>query len=369
MLKSFLDNFEPRSLFIFSILVLSAFGLVMVFSSSSVSAMENHADAYYFLRKQSIYLVIGLSAFGISSLLNIEKIEKNYKFFYFLGILLLLLILIPGISKTAGGASRWINLGIFSFQPIELSKYFLIIFISKHLIVKKEKIKNFKIGVLSPFILSIPYVFLLLYQPDFGNTVLLLSTVFLMIIIAGAKLKHLIIVFSFLLSSFILLILAAPYRMKRLLAFLNPYEDPQGSGYQIIQSFISFAKGQFFGVGLGNSSQKLFFLPQGHNDFIFAIIAEELGFIGCIFTIVLFSLLFFSAYKLIRKNKDQFSKYLISGILMITIMQVILNISVSIGLMPTKGVPLPLISYGGSSLIFTLGSLGLILGLDRRRKQ
>ena len=190
-----------------------------------------------------------------------------------------------------------------------------------------------------------------------------------MIIIAGAKLKHLIIVFSFLLSSFILLILAAPYRMKRLLAFLNPYEDPQGSGYQIIQSFISFAKGQFFGVGLGNSSQKLFFLPQGHNDFIFAIIAEELGFIGCIFTIVFFSLLFYSAYKLIRKNKDQFSKYLISGILMITIMQVILNISVSIGLMPTKGVPLPLISYGGSSLIFTLGSLGLILGLDRRRKQ
>ena len=145
MLKSFLDNFEPRSLFIFSILVLSAFGLVMVFSSSSVSAMENHADAYYFLRKQSIYLVIGLSAFGISSLLNIEKIEKNYKFFYFLGILLLLLILIPGISKTAGGASRWINLGIFSFQPIELSKYFLIIFISKHLIVKKEKLKILKL--------------------------------------------------------------------------------------------------------------------------------------------------------------------------------------------------------------------------------
>ena len=189
-----------------------------------------------------------------------------------------------------------------------------------------------------------------------------------MIIIAGAKLKHIVISFLLLSSSFIFLIFAAPYRMKRLMAFLNPYEDPHGTGYQIIQSFVSFANGQFFGVGLGNSSQKLFFLPQGHNDFIFSIIAEELGFAGCLFTIFLFLILFYSILKILKRSKDLFSKYLISAILIITTIQVIINISVSVGLMPTKGVPLPLISYGGSSLVFTLGSLGLILGLDKRRK-
>ena len=212
------------------------------------------------------------------------------------------------------------------------------------------------------------YVVLLLYQPDFGNTVLLLSTIFLMIIIAGAKIKHIIISFLLLGSSFIFLIFVAPYRIKRLMAFLNPYEDPHGTGYQIIQSFVSFANGKLFGVGLGNSSQKLFFLPQGHNDFIFSIIAEELGFAGCLFTIFLFLILFYSILKLLKRSRDLFCKYLICGILVITTIQVIINISVSVGLMPTKGVPLPLISYGGSSLVFTLGSLGLILGLDKRRK-
>ena len=368
MLDNLLKNFDPRIIFIFSILILSAFGLVMVFSSSSVFAMENHADAYFYLKKQTIYLALGLIAFSASSNLNTFNIEKNYKFYYFLGFLILFLILIPGLSKTAGGASRWINIAGFSIQPIEISKYLLLIFISKHLIIKKDKIKVFKVGVLSPFIISLPYVVLLLYQPDFGNTVLLLSTIFLMVIIAGAKIKHIIISFLLLGSSFIFLIFVAPYRIKRLMAFLNPYEDPHGTGYQIIQSFVSFANGKLFGVGLGNSSQKLFFLPQGHNDFIFSIIAEELGFAGCLFTIFLFLILFYSILKLLKRSRDLFCKYLICGILVITTIQVIINISVSVGLMPTKGVPLPLISYGGSSLVFTLGSLGLILGLDKRRK-
>ena len=368
MLDNFLKNFEPRVIFISSILLLCVFGLVMVFSSSSVFAMENHADSYYFLKKQLIYFTIGLIAFTISSKLNANKLEKNYKFYYFLGLLILLLILIPGLSKTAGGASRWINIGGFSFQPIEISKYLLLIFISKHLIIKKDKITIFRVGIVSPFIVSLPYVLLLLLQPDFGNTVLLLSTIFIMIIIAGAKLKHIIVSFILLFSSFFLLILAAPYRMKRLLTFLDPYEDPHGAGYQIIQSFVSFANGKFFGVGLGNSSQKLFFLPQGHNDFIFSIIAEELGFIGCMLTILLFLILFYSILKMLKRSKDLFCKYLIGSILIITVTQVVINISVSIGLMPTKGVPLPLISYGGSSLVFTLGSLGLIYGLDKKRK-
>ncbi len=368
MLISFLNNINPRTLFTLSTLMLSIFGLVMVFSSSSVQAMENHADPYFFLKKQTFYLGFGLVLFWISSKLKTEYLEKKYKFFYFIGFFLLALTLIPILSKTAGGASRWIQIAGISLQPIEISKYLLLIFIAKHLIVKLDKINTFKIGIISPFTLTLPYVIVLLSQPDFGNTVLVLSTIFLMIIIAGAKLKHIIFSFILLCISFGTLIMAAPYRMKRLLTFLNPYEDPHGAGYQIIQSYVSFAKGKFLGVGLGNSSQKLFFLPQNHNDFIFSIIAEELGFLGCILTLILFFSLFFSIYKMILRAKDVFCRYLMSGILLITLMQVIINISVTIGLIPTKGVPLPLVSYGGSSLVFTLFSLGIILALDMRKK-
>ncbi|NSW88562.1 putative lipid II flippase FtsW [bacterium] len=367
MLKNYLESVEPRILFIFSTIILAIIGLVMVFSSSSIIAMENYADSFFYLKRQSLFLLIGLFIMLICSKINTNVLSKNYKFFYIVGIILLLLVLIPMLGRKSGGATRWIQILSFSIQPIEISKYMLLIFIAQHLNIKNARIKEFKIGVVSTLLPCLPYLFLLLLQPDFGNTVLICITIFGMIILSGARMSHILSLFLLLISSFISLIYIAPYRMKRVMSFLNPYEDPQGSGYQIIQSFVSFAKGKFFGVGLGNSSQKLFYLPQGYNDFIFSIIAEELGFLGSMVIIILFGILIYSGFKMLERAKDLFSRNLISGIIILTSLQIIINISVTIGLMPTKGVPLPLISYGGSSLIFTLFALGLILALDRRR--
>lgn len=367
MLKNYLDSIEPRILFLISTIILSTIGLLMVFSSSSIIAMENHADSFFYLKRQSLFLFIGLIVMIICSKLNTNFLSKNYKFFYIIGIILLLLVLIPMLGRKSGGATRWIQFLSFSIQPIEIAKYMLLIFIAQHLNIKNARIREFKIGVVSTFLPCLPYILLLLMQPDFGNTVLICITVFSMIILSGAKISHILSIFFVLLSSFLSLIYVAPYRMKRVMSFLNPYDDPQGTGYQIIQSFVSFAKGKFFGVGLGNSSQKLFFLPQGYNDFIFSIIAEELGFLGSMIIIILFGILIFSGFRMLERAKDLFSRNLISGIIILTSLQIIINISVTVGLMPTKGVPLPLISYGGSSLIFTLFAFGLILALDKRR--
>lgn len=367
MLKNYLDSIEPRILFLISTILLSTIGLLMVFSSSSIIAMENHADSFFYLKRQSLFLFIGLIVMIICSKLNTNFLSKNYKFFYIIGIILLLLVLIPMLGRKSGGATRWIQFLSFSIQPIEIAKYMLLIFIAQHLNIKNARIREFKIGVVSTFLPCLPYILLLLIQPDFGNTVLICITVFSMIILSGAKISHILSIFFVLLSSFLSLIYVAPYRMKRVMSFLNPYDDPQGTGYQIIQSFVSFAKGKFFGVGLGNSSQKLFFLPQGYNDFIFSIIAEELGFLGSMVIIILFGILIFSGFRMLERAKDLFSRNLISGIIILTSLQIIINISVTVGLMPTKGVPLPLISYGGSSLIFTLFAFGLILALDKRR--
>ena len=367
MLKNYLDSIEPRILFLISTIILSTIGLLMVFSSSSIIAMENHADSFFYLKRQSLFLFIGLIVMIICSKLNTNFLSKNYKFFYIIGIILLLLVLIPMLGRKSGGATRWIQFLSFSIQPIEIAKYMLLIFIAQHLNIKNARIREFKIGVVSTFLPCLPYILLLLMQPDFGNTVLICITVFSMIILSGAKISHILSISFVLLSSFLSLIYIAPYRMKRVMSFLNPYDDPQGTGYQIIQSFVSFAKGKFFGVGLGNSSQKLFFLPQGYNDFIFSIIAEELGFLGSMIIIILFGILIFSGFRMLERAKDLFSRNLISGIIILTSLQIIINISVTVGLMPTKGVPLPLISYGGSSLIFTLFAFGLILALDKRR--
>lgn len=367
MLKNYLDSIEPRILFLISTILLSTIGLLMVFSSSSIIAMENHADSFFYLKRQSLFLFIGLIVMIICSKLNTNFLSKNYKFFYIIGIILLLLVLIPMLGRKSGGATRWIQFLSFTIQPIEIAKYMLLIFIAQHLNIKNARIREFKIGVVSTFLPCLPYILLLLIQPDFGNTVLICITVFSMIILSGAKISHILSIFFVLLSSFLSLIYVAPYRMKRVMSFLNPYDDPQGTGYQIIQSFVSFAKGKFFGVGLGNSSQKLFFLPQGYNDFIFSIIAEELGFLGSMIIIILFGILIFSGFRMLERAKDLFSRNLISGIIILTSLQIIINISVTVGLMPTKGVPLPLISYGGSSLIFTLFAFGLILALDKRR--
>ena len=307
MLKNYLESVEPRILFVVSIIVLSIIGLIMVFNSSSIIAMENHADSFFYLKKQSLFLSIGLVIMLICSNINTSFLSKNYKLFYAIGIILLILVYVPMLGKKSGGATRWIQFLSFSIQPVEIAKYMLLIFIAQHLNIKNTRVKEFKIGVVSTFLPCVPYLTLLLMQPDFGNTVLICATIFAMIIISGAKFTHILSIFILLASSFLSLIYIAPYRMKRVMSFLNPYEDPQGSGYQIIQSFVSFAKGKFFGVGLGNSSQKLFFLPQGHNDFIFSIIAEELGFVGSLTLVFLFGILIYSGFKMLERAKDLFS--------------------------------------------------------------
>ena len=220
MLNNYLENIEPRVLFIFSIILLTIIGLVMVFSSSSIVAMENHADSFFYLKRQSLFLIIGLFIMLITSKVNTDVLSKNHKFFYIIGIILLLLVLVPMLGRKSGGATRWIQILSFSIQPIEISKYMLLIFIAQHLNIKNTRIKEFKIGVVSTLLPCIPYLLLLLMQPDFGNTVLICVTIFGMIILSGARMSHILGIFFLLISSFISLIYIAPYRMKRIMSFL-----------------------------------------------------------------------------------------------------------------------------------------------------
>ena len=348
-----------------SVILISLFGVIMIFSSSSVWAEYKYNDPYKYLKNQLLFFFIGIILMNIVSKINYKKYFKYSNKILLICIILLMLVLIPGIGTIRNGSRSWFGIGSFGIQPSEFAKLGLIIFTSKYLSNNPNSMRNFKKGVLPILLITLVIFGIIMLQPDFGTGTIIVMTIIGMLFIAGLNIK-IFLRFGILgIFGVVGLILIAPYRLKRILSFLNPWSDPLGSGFQIIQSLYSIGPGGLFGLGFGNSIQKHFYLPEPQTDFIFSIISEEFGFMGILIISILFIIIFYNCLNISMKCNDLFGKYLSFGITFGLIFQSILNLSVVVGLVPVTGVTLPFLSYGGSSLLITMISIGIILNISR----
>lgn len=342
----------------FSVIIITIFGLVMISSSSYVWAEYKFNNPYKYLINQGIFFILSLISMYVVSKIDYKILYKYSKVFILIVIIMLILVIIPGIGTVRNGSRSWFGIGGFGIQPSEFAKLAIIIFASKYL----SENKNSRLPIL---FLGLFLFGLIMLQPDFGTGMVLIMIVVSLLFISGMKISFFIRIGLLGVIGITILILIAPYRLKRILSFLNPWSDPLGSGFQIIQSLYAIGPGGLFGLGLGNSVQKHFYLPEPQTDFIFAIISEEFGFLGIIIVSILFLTIIISSINIALKSKDLFSKYLVFGITFWISFQTILNLMVVVGLIPVTGVTLPFFSYGGSSLLILYTSIGIILNVSR----
>jgi len=359
------DDAPDYSVFLI-VLALLGIGIVMVYSSSSVQALEDFGDSFHYLKRQAIWALLGIVAMVLCSQINYRMLHRYSRPILLVGLALLALVLIPGAGMSSHGAQRWLGVGSLGVQPSELMKLAIIIYTAAYLADKGEDIRRLVRG-LGGLILALGAVFgLIMLQPDLGTAVAIAGTVAVMIIAAGARIGHLFLLGSAGVPLVFWLIFSEEYRRKRFLAFLDPQADPSGSGYHIIQSLYALGSGGLFGAGLGQSRQKFFYLPAQHTDFIFAVIGEELGFCGAALVLGLFFLLAWRGYRVALRAPDAFACYLAVGVTAMVTLQAIINIGAITATLPITGIPLPFLSCGGSSLVFTLAGIGLLLNVSRR---
>lgn len=349
-----------------STLILTIFGCVMVYSASKYSATVQYNDQFFYLKKQIIGVVIGLIGLIICSFINHKIYKKFYWIFYVVGLVFLALVFVPGLGKSSYGATRWIGFGSFTIQPSEIAKFCLVFFLAGYL-CKDDKLSKLK-HIIITLMCGGTYCLLIMLEPNMSITMCVAFTLIFMLFIGGMRLK----VFASLsvpaIVLVVLLILIEPYRMNRIVAFLNPWENPLDEGYQLIQSLYAIGSGGMWGVGLFNSRQAQLFLPFSESDFIFSIIAEELGFVGCFLLILVFLVLIITIFKVGMKADNKFSAFLCFGISAIIAIQAILNIAVVSGSIPPTGLPLPFISAGSTSLLVFMSAIGVVLNIDRQNK-
>jgi len=354
----------PDFVLFITTLALIGIGLIMVFSSSSVTANVNYGDAYYYFKKQLMWSFIGLVAMIVVMKLNFNRLRDFAVPMLILALIFLVLVVTP-LGMEVKGSSRWFVLGPVRFSPSEFAKLAMVLFLAKSMEANINKIGSFTKGVL-------PYVFMLalgcgliMLQPDLGTAFVLAGTVFFMMLVSGAKVSHLGLISLPGIAAVFAAIIFEPYRMERLIAFTNPWKYANDQGFQTIQSLYALGSGGLFGMGLGRSRQKFFYLPEQHTDFIFAILGEELGFIGVTLVLGLFLLFAWRGFKIAMNAPDNFSRILASGLTILIIFQAIINIGVVSGALPVTGITLPFISYGGTSLLFSMMGVGLLLNISR----
>lgn len=358
-------RYSPDLIMLGATLALLCIGVVMVYSASAVLSYHDFGDWYYYLKRQLLFAVLGVMA--MTAIMNVDyQIWKQLAKPALLGgFALLILVLIPGVGSVRGGARSWIGISSFGIQPSEFMKICMILFLSKHLSDENSRITHFSKGLLPPLAVMGTAFGLIMLQPDLGTGSVLVGASLLIIYAAGARMSHLAGLGMIGVAGFVGLIIAAPYRLKRITAFLDPWSDPLGAGYQAIQSLYAIGPGGLVGLGLGASRQKYSYLPEPQTDFIFSIISEELGFIGAGLVLVLFTILVWRGMRTAITAPDTFGSLLAAGITGMIAVQVIINIGVVIGMMPVTGITLPLISYGGSSLSLMLVSIGILLNISR----
>jgi cell division protein FtsW len=352
-------------------LALLGLGLVMIASASSEVAAAQSGNPLYHMIRHLIYLTIGLSA-ALATLLVPMALWQRYSGMLLLAaVVLLILVLLPGIGREVNGAKRWIGFGIFNLQPSELAKLFSVMFIAAYLVRRQTEVREKLTGFIKPMLVLGPIAALLLAEPDFGATVVLVGAAIAMLFLGGVNLLRFIPLSAGVLGLGVWVMTSQAYRLERLTNFVDPWADQYGAGYQLSQALIAFGRGEWFGVGLGNSVQKQFYLPEAHTDFVFAVLAEELGMVGALITVALFVFVSVRALYIglwAEKAKQFFSAYVAYGLAFLWIGQVLINIGVNVGLLPTKGLTLPFLSYGGSSLVICCVSLALLLRIEWERR-
>lgn len=353
-----------RILFI-TVIIIAIFGIVMIYSASSIWADYKFHDSFKFVKSQSIFFLVGVILMIIISKIDYKIFKKKANLILGICFILLGLVLIPGIGTIRNGSRSWFGIGGLGIQPSEFAKIGLIIYTAKYLSNNKKALRSIKHGVL-PILLVIGIFFLLIMlEPDFGTSMVIVLTLVSLIFISGVKVSFFLKIGLVGLLGIVALIIVAPYRMARIVSFLNPWSDPLGSGFQIIQSLYAIGPGGLLGQGFLNSHQKHFYLPEPQTDFIFSIISEEFGFLGVLIVTSFFGFIFYRIIKISLKTNDLFGKFLAFGLGIGIVIQAVLNLSVVIGLIPVTGVTLPFFSYGGSSLLVTMISIGIILNISR----
>lgn len=355
------------TLFVASVISILALGMVMV-SSASISISESlHGHPYFFMGRQAFYLVLGLISGFLLLSLPTSQLQKWGILMMGLSLILLILVLVPGIGKSVNGSRRWINLVVFNLQASEVAKVCMVVYVSGYLVRRADRVREGWVGFVLPLCLCSVFLLFLLFEPDFGASVVLLGTVMVLLFLGGAPLYQFLLLMIAAVAMLGVVAISESYRLKRLMNFIDPWADPFNEGYQLSQALIAYGRGEWFGLGLGNSVQKLSYLPEAHTDFVFSIWVEETGMFGGLLLIVLFALMVGRAFKIghdAMALSRPFAAYMCFGFSILILAQVIINIGVNTGFLPTKGLTLPLISYGGSSLIITLASLFVIARVD-----
>lgn len=356
---------KERILLIIAVVLLNLFGLIMIYSASNIWSEYKFNDPYKYLKSQGLFLIISYIALFIISKVPYIEYKKKANMIFLVCVVLLVLVLIPGVGSVRNGSRSWFGIGGFGIQPSEFTKLGLIIFTSKYLSNNSKEIRDIKKGVL-PILGILLLIFgLIMLEPDFGTGVVIVMTIVVLLFTSGVKMNFFIKIGVLGLIGVVALIIIAPYRMQRIVSFINPWNDPLGSGFQIIQSLYAIGPGGLLGLGFGNSVQKHFYLPEPQTDFIFSIISEEFGFMGVLLVSILFITIIYSGFKIAMKCEDLFGKYLAFGITFGLAFQTMLNLMVVVGLIPVTGVTLPFLSYGGSSLLITMCGMGILLNISK----
>jgi cell division protein FtsW len=347
-----------------TVLMLAGFGLVMIYSSSSTLSYLNYETTNHFFIRQLQWLTLGSALFMIAAFVPYQLYSKWNPLFIFLSLLLLILVLLPDIGVERNNSQRWIQLGPLTFQPTEFIKLFMLIYFASFYSKKQNIISHFKQGVLPPLLILAVVFLLILQQPDLGSATLILFSCGIIMVCSGIRWRHLFMLGSIGVLGVSYFAYSSPYRLERLTSFIDPFADPSGEGYQLVNSFIAIGTGGLTGNGLGASIQKLGFLPEAHTDFIMAVILEELGVLGLMFVIGAYVVIMFRGFIISKTCNNLFARLLAIGITFQIMIQVIINLGAVSGLLPITGIPLPLISYGGSSALVTMISLGILLGIS-----
>lgn len=346
------------------VLMLLCIGILMVLSASGVVAERLNGDKYYFFKRQLVYACVGGLALWIAATMPRSLLYK-LQYPFLIGVIMLLLITLSPLGARINGAQRWISLKFFSIQPLEFAKIALAFYLAYFMSTKQELVKTFSRGVIPPFAVTGLLCLLLLAQPDFGGAVVLAMILFFMCIAGGTRFIYLFVAIAIALAGAIALIVYEPYRARRLVAFLDPFEDAQNAGYQLVQSLYALGSGGFFGVGMGGSAQKMFYLPEAHNDFIMAVVGEELGFFGLSLIMGLFVMLFVRCYRIVMGQTELRDKLSAFGVTLVLALGATLNLAVVMGMAPPKGVAMPFLSYGGSSLLASMICVGLLMNFSK----
>jgi len=355
--------FFQEKVLLVPVVLLSLIGIIMVYSASSAISMENHNTVFYYMKKQSLFCFISLVIMFVTASFP-YRLYKNFAYIILMAAIgLLFAVMVPSISVTAGGAQRWVNLGGFTFQPSEFAKLALIIFLGYSLAKKQHMIKDFSVGFIPHIFIFSIFAMLIIIQPDFGTVVVLGLITWGMMFIAGVRIFHLLSPLPLLVPIAYFLIFKVDYRLERILAFLNPWDDPYNTGYQITHSLKAFGSGGIFGQGIGLGMQKQHYLPEPHTDFIFSIIGEELGLVGVLFILGLYLIILIKGTQIAKNCKSLFGSITAAGLTIYIGVQVFINTGVALGLLPTKGLTLPFISYGGTSLVVNMAAMGILMNI------